>query len=407
MNILVVHDREQVGNEILDIIADLCPSCICHYATDGVTARTHLAETYYDLVVIDLTIPNITNKGTPGFQVAEDLLQEVMSPGRLMTPGTILGITQDTTALDLVQNNISPYLMAILEEDVAGNWRKQLSERILHTRRSSVAQTNALLTRHDYDVLVLTALDKELAPYESFFELRDHAKLTGVKEFVFSDKGGTVRRGACYAIGRAGQPSAASETQGLLCQLRPRLALMSGFCGGVPSKTDLGNVLIAEMAVDWDYGKWKPTQEASKLYSRPEPISIRNSAVHRLARNLVQNGPLGRDEMEREIFSLSKGELKNVVIKMGPFASGSAVIGDSNVLESIKALNEDIAGVDMESFGFYFACRYPHASPPEFVCIKSVADACGPEKDDRLHHACCYSSAYLAKEVITRHWDFS
>lgn len=214
------------------------------------------------------------------------------------------------------------------------------------------------------------------------------------------------RRGACFAIGRAGQPSAASAAQGLLCLLRPKLAVMTGFCGGVPGKAELGHILFAESAIDWDYGKWKPFDALAKLYSRPEPVPIRNSRTHRIARKIVEEGLPDPAPLNAGLAKLSNNEVTSATFALAPFASGSAVIGAHDVLKSIAGLNDNIGGVDMESFGFYFACQHAHAAKPEFICIKAVADDCGSTKDDRLHAACCFASAHIAKIIATQYWNF-
>lgn len=407
MNILIVHDRSDIGEEIRAIVAGICPTSKTDLVTDASSARARLGSEFYDLLILDLTIPNMSPKVADGFQVAEGLLEELMGSPAMLTPGGTLGITRDVDALNSVQNNIGPHLMAIVEEDIDGQWRRQLEDRVKYALSSSSARATALLTKHDFDLLIVTALDKELSPFRDLFELQEYPAITGVSEFAFTDKDGVPRRGACYAIGRAGQPSAASETQGLLCLLRPKFAIMTGFCGGVPKKADLGDILLAEAAIDWDYGKWKPSESVARLYSRPEPVGIRNSSAHRLAREIVEHGLAGQQSLVAEMMRLSKGEIKEPKIRLTPFASGSAVIGDPAVLESIKALNENVGGVDMESFGFYFACKYARAVAPEFICIKAVADDCGPEKDDRLHPACCYASAHIAHHIATRLWDFS
>lgn len=405
MKVLVVHDRESVGREIVSLLYGFSAGAIT-YCTDGSSAREKLGAEFFDLLILDLTLPNMAGRGEAGFQVAEALLEEIFVGSKLLAPANVLGITQDPSALTQIRNNIGPHLMAIIHEDLDGAWRQQLVDRVSYVRDSSAARTRSLLTKHDLDLLVLTALDKELTPYKEFFEVRDHPRHPGVGEFTFTDRRGEVRRGACYAIGKAGQPSAGSEAQGLICQLRPRLAVMSGFCGGVPKKANLGDILFAETAVDWDFGKWKPSASAARLYSRPEPISIRNSAAHRLARRIVEEGLADKDALNGGVSRLSKGEVVAPEIKLAPFASGSAVIAASNVLDGITDLNEAIAGVDMESFGFYFACKYPHAARPEFLCVKAVADDCGPTKDDRLHRACSFASAFVVKELITAMWEF-
>lgn len=406
MNVLIVHDREEVGREIENLAQEVCSRAHIDLVDDASSARARLASLYYDILIIDLTIPVVSGRGSNDFHVAEGLLEELFASPALLTPGNIVGITKDDNALDNVQNNIGPHLMAVIAEKDGSPWRKQLSDRVRYVMHSGRSRSRSLLTKHNLDLLIVTALDKELSPFREFFQLEENRATPGLSDFVFTDRDGQPRRGACFAIGRAGQPSAASETQGLICQLRPRLAIMTGFCGGVPNKADLGDVLFAGSAFDWDYGKWKPSEQVARLYSRPEPVVIRNSRTHRVARQLVEQGIQDPEPLHAQVARLSKGEILEPKLRLVPFASGSAVIGDPNVLVSIKALNEDIGGVDMESFGFYFACSYPHAAPPEFLCIKSVADECGPEKDDRLHASSSYSSAYIARVIATELWEF-
>lgn len=407
MNVLVVHDREDVGKEIETIVMKFCPNSAVELVGDAASAHARLANSFYDLLILDLTLPTVQGKAVLGYQVAEGLLEELMELRTLMTPGHIVGITLDEVALDNIQNNIGPHLMAVIAEDADGRWRKQLGDRLRYVLNSSTARSQALMTRHEFDLLIVTALDKELTPFRDFFELQEYPAIPGVSEFAFSDKDGHTRRGACFAIGRAGQPSAASDTQGLLCQLRPRLAMMTGFCGGVPGKADLGDILFAEMSMDWDYGKWKPSETSARLYSRPEPVVIRNSRTHRIARTLIEQGLPDGNAFVAEVMRLTNGEIREPKLRRSPFASGSAVIGDEELLSSISSLNEDVGGVDMESFGFYVACKHAYAAQPEFICIKAVADACGPDKDDRLHVGCCYSSAHVAKVIATQHWDYT
>jgi nucleoside phosphorylase len=296
--------------------------------------------------------------------------------------------------------------MSVIEENDNDDWKRELSDRVNYVQLSQRARSTAWLTKHDYDLFILTALDKELRPLRSMFELSEIANLPGVSEFIFTDRKGKVRRAACTAIGRAGQPSAASEAQGLMCQLRPRLAAMVGFCGGLPGKANLGDILIAESAIDWDFGKWKPSASAAKLYARPDPISIRGDTSHRIARVLADEGVGRIDGLAEAVFHKSNGEIKTPKIRLVPFASGSAVIADSDVSGGIEGLNESACGVDMESYGFYYACRHSRAAKPDFLCVKAVADDCGSLKDDRLHEACCFASAEILRHIVTQEWEF-
>lgn len=405
VNVLVVHDRTDVGRQIVAIVEMSCPGAHVVYQEDGSSARTSLFGMYFDLLILDLTLPMVKGNTSPGFVVAEGILEELFGTRNLMAPGNALGITQDKSALSTVRNSIGGHLMAVIEQTDLTDWKKQLEDRIRYVERSIVCRATSLLSRNDYDVLIITALDKELAPFKDAYETSPDDGIAGLETFVFSDAIGELRRGACFSIGRAGQPSASSETQGLLCQLRPKLAIMTGFCGGIPGKADLGDILIAESAIDWDYGKWKPGAVASQLYSRPEAVVIRNSRSHRIARKIKGGDIANRDTLKSKMAYLTKGEILDPKIDLVPFASGSAVIGDDKIVDNIRGLNDAIAGVDMESYAFYYACNYPHAIKPEFICIKAVADACGIDKDDRLHAGCSYASAFVAREII-RQWVF-
>lgn len=405
MKVLVVHDRKSVGDRIVEVATENFSANV-EFVEDAVGARGAMTASYFDLLILDLTIPNIKDRGEPNYQPAEALLEELFTPGQILTPANILGITRERDALTRINSTIGAHLMAIIEEDDDGHWEYELKDRLSYVSISQKARTTAWLTKHDYDLLIITALDKELKPLRDLFELRETAALPGVYEFVFNDRHGRPRRGSCSAIGRAGQPSAASEAQGLICQLRPKLALMIGFCGGVPGKGDLGDILFGEIAIDWDYGKWKPTTSATKLYARPEPISIRNSRAHLLARRMVEANTAGIDGLADKMFAMSKGEITKPKMALTPFASGSAVIGDPQVLDSIRSLNDNVGGVDMESYGFYYASHYSRAAKPDFLCVKAVADDCSPEKDDRLHEVCCYAAAQVARHIIAVEWDF-
>jgi nucleoside phosphorylase len=406
MNVLIVHDREAVTVEISGIVLDVAPEAKVACVEDAVGARDALTADYFDLLVLDLTIANVAGRGEANYQAAEALLDEVFTPSRIFAPGNILGITREPDTLKRIASRIGAHVMAIIAEDDYGDWREDLKDRVAYVRSSQHARSAAWLTKHDYDLLLLTALDKELRPLRSMFEVSEIKGLPGVFEFVFNDRFGKVRRGACSAIGRAGQASAASEAQALVCQLRPRLAIMVGFCGGIEGKANLGDILIAESVIDWDFGKWKSSKPVAKLYARPEPISIRQDRSHRVARELADAGVSRIDGLTGAIIGRSKGKVTTPVIRLAPFASGSAVIADANVLENLRALNENVAGVDMESYGFYYACKYSRAAKPEFLCIKAVADDCGPSKDDELHEACCFASAEVARHIVAREWEF-
>jgi nucleoside phosphorylase len=184
---------------------------------------------------------------------------------------------------------------------------------------------------------------------------------------------------------------------------------MTGFCGGVEGKSNFGDLLIFDSSYDWDYGKWSQKEESGAepvFLSRPTPVSIDGSAAHRVSRQLIESDFSRDPKLLRRVELKSRNELDRFDIQICPAASGSAVVAHDNVIRYIRGLNDSIRAVDMESYGFYFACSHTQVIPPEFICMKAVADYCNGEKGDKYHAVCSEISCAAAVEVMTKWWSF-
>lgn len=425
MKVIVVHDRQEVADKIVEMLSQqgIINEDICH-VLDAVSARNALTNERYDLAVIDLTIPHIFGRDKPSYQVADHLISEIYLLDHLYVPGDVIGITADMDAFNSVSTSIAANVMTIVQQSKdCMHWLEALREKVDYISRAASHRNRAFNSSHDYDVLIVTALDEELEPIKNFYDVSELPSFDRALTFAFVDRGGRGRRGVAFSVGAAGEAKAASFTQSLIGAFRPKLALMTGICGGVPEKTKLGDVIIAESALDWDYGKWQeeahpadaPTLSegdarpngALKFVSRPDPQSISGTKAHGVARDLLTSGIDKNPEIIDEIKRESKGLVDRLKIRLAPFGSGSAVVGSDVILTQVRSLNDAIRGVDMESFGFYFACRHSKVIAPEAMCIKSVCDFADGTKNDEYHEACSFMSAMVARHIIEKIWDFA
>lgn len=406
LKVLIVHDRAEVGQKIANIVRTTVPSAEFQMAEDGAGARRFLSQSIFDLLVLDLTLPHMRG-ARADYRVADELMKEMFGLDTLNVPGDIIGMTKDTEALELVSTSLGPHLMVTILEDAEAKWETYLADKIRYAERAATTRQVSANRHYVYDALLITALDEEFEPYRSRFDLTELRHFPGASEFVFADRNGVSRRGVAYAIGKAGQARAASSTQSLLSFFRPKLALMSGFCGGVKGKSNLGDLMLFESSYDWDYGKWveRPNQPMMFL-SRPSPISIEGAPLHRIARALIESNFSKGPALLRDIKQKSLGAVHNFTSRLCPAASGSAVVANDEIIERIGGLNESIRAVDMESYGFYFACSRTMVAQPDFICIKSVADFCNGDKGDELHEACSAISAAATIEILTHYWDY-
>lgn len=410
MKVLIVHDRNDVALAIQEVVSGAFATFDqCDLAEDYHSARHALQTDLYDLLILDLTLPLRRNIGSATFENVHALLDELFNDGTLEPPGDIIGITRDTDALDLVENKLGPHVMVSIREDAEGKWKGFLLDKITYAQRTAQTRSLSAARHHEVDALIVTAMDVEMEPYQSVFEMQPSKHFNGASEFAFTDRSGKIRRGIAYSIGAAGQASAASLSQALISFYRPRLALMSGYCGGVKSKVNLGDLVFFEAAYAWDNGKWEETSgegTPTKFKSRPDPIDLKDSAVHRAARKFKSSSMAKDESLIAKLTNASKGKMNGFDIYLKPAASGSAVVASEEIVSLIGGLSDSIWAVDMECYGFYHAAKYTRVVKPEFLCVKAVSDFSNGEKGDDLHTACSLLSSEVVVRLLTQYWDF-
>lgn len=418
MRVLIVHDRPEAVSQITEVVRSSSESSVAvEFAEDGVGAREKLTGNLYDLLIIDLTIPHIKGRTTVDYRTASELMQELLHVGDMVFPGDIIGITLDLDAAKLVASDIGPHLMAIIEETHDGSWKDRLGDKIRYCEAVANSRLRSLIGHHDVDLLLVTALDKELVPLRDRYESSEYDGYLGAQEFLFPDSSGQPRRGIMYSIGKSGQASAASNTQSLITFFRPKLAILLGFCGGVRGKAKLGDVVFFNMVYDWDYGKWfqempaLPVQgseqttsetesKAPVFYARPTPIPSADDALQNAVRQFLAGDLFDVAAATKKVSELSGGKLTEFAFETSSAASGSAVVGSTDVVDRIRGISDDIRAIDMEAYGFYHAAKHTAAVKPRYLCVKAVADWSDGTKDDSLHSACCWLSADVVAGLV-------
>lgn len=408
VRVLIAHDREEALKKIhAAVLAQDIPEHLIEHAEDGQTIRAKLASMTFDLAIFDLTMPAVKGISRPEYSTCEDIFIELFKGTTLNIPGDIIGVTLEKEALIRIQTDIGSHLMAVVEETLGDEWTSQLADRISYAIKSSSARLMAASKRYEYDAAIITALDEEFEPFRALFELSETTQFPGAYDFVFRDRNDAIRRGVIFSVGGAGQAACASATQAMIARFRPRVFILSGFCGGYHKKAAAGEVIFFKSVFDWDSGKWETPAVGEPFFQpRPDPISIGNGEADRVLRSYSSEVMREHNTMEHKVRLLSGDEVKKVTIKPGLAASGSAVIANTDILKRIREPNDRIVAVDMESYGFYKACISTPFARPEMLCIKTVADFCDGEKHDRLHPSSCYSSARVTEDIIINRWRF-
>jgi nucleoside phosphorylase len=246
------------------------------------------------------------------------------------------------------------------------------------------------------DLCVITALaSPELDAVRSLPWKWGEAKAFDDVGYQYEGSFGTNRRAIAIAAPRMGMVASATLATKLIMQARPKILAMTGICAGFRSESALGDVLVADPCWDWQMGKYK----SDTFEIGPDQIGT----ALEISQKMQVIG--GDKEVLAKIWSDSDAEKPTNVpmIRTGPVATGSAVLADQSVADTIVSQHRKTLGVDMELYGVFSAARDCSRPKPLVVGIKSVCDFADQYKNDKYQKYCAHVSARCLEILVTRY----
>lgn len=326
------------------------------------------------LFIIDIMLPNV-DEGKPS-KNGKEILESIVKAGKRSLMLAISSHPEDF-----------PDLRSFYEERgcILADYRQKKSWKTTLEHLLILLKMNP-----KFDFLVFCALDEERAPYVQLFPnynrtIRNDIDCLDIK---IEDK-----RGSIVLLPKMGLVNAAIVASLFIEKYSPSLVGMSGICGGFSNQVSLGQLVISNMAYEYQSGKWS----TDGFKQEPYQVSTNQGTLARL--NLLID-----DNLLSELELGFRGSRPNSTNspKIGIFTSGSAVIADQKRLEEISSIHRKVSALDMEVFAIQRAAELSLAKPP-CICAKTVVDLCDQEKDDVIHN---YGSYISAKFMIKAISDF-
>jgi nucleoside phosphorylase len=258
------------------------------------------------------------------------------------------------------------------------------------------------------DVLVLTALDVELAAAKQAFGIAEDAEHATTKNGLHIYKAPVTRRNgktascvvACFAS--AGNVDAASVTSMLLSELNPDNVMMLGIAAGMRDKCALGEVVLAERIVAYEGAA---VIEGGKVEVRPEIIRL-NFRVRQDISGYLSN----RTSLEARLTStyealgivfpedVEAGPVaKGVIHKQATVASGEKLLRDPEMFKGMRDLHGKVEVAEMEAAGLFSACAN-YGKP--VLMIRGISDFGDSKKDNRFHLLAARAAAAVTADYI-------
>lgn len=356
-------------------------------------------------------------------------------------------------------------------EELSGNyWTSQrTSGRFKLLRKPDPAEATMSDTT---DVLLITALTEEYNAAKQAFSanelegdgVRSWTELEAAPNLphergVFYHQGGALFSISIARPSRMGGIETGQFAGRLAERLQPNCMVMCGVCAGNPKNLALGDVVVSELAFQYDEGKresdefigdhrqslvseaWQRAAESLRpeslpSFGRPSPRDARYWLLERvhagdnpkehpartryfakgewaemidelLSEKIIEiDGaslkltPAGVAEVEHSLIrDVDPPEQLPFAIKVGPIASGNVVVKDGITWESLKHMGvRSVIGLEMEAAAIGRTARA--SAVPEWIVVKGVMDYADPRKDDRYKPFAARASSEVLRALL-------
>lgn len=337
-------------------------------------AIVHLAGTSFNLVIVDLVLPQI--KGGDRVNATQQWCELIENHLSGRTADWIV-MTGFASVEEDARRSFSHHNVAVITYDDSGAWERNLS---LKLRKAFESRS--------LDFLIVCALEKERCGYnEASCELEEKCSLSGLDcQPIRINR----LRGMIVTQPNPGMVSAAITTTKALSVFRPRAVAMSGICGGIEGNAELGSLIVPDMSWNYQSGKFKDGKLIPDLIQVPITPSVRTELSH-----------IASDENSIALRAgLMHSEFVGRKILLATMVSGSQVVADGAVAAIITEQGRKVAAVDMEVTSVYFAAREFFDGGGIFFAAKTVVDLANPHKDDRYHeYGCALSARFVVQSI--------
>ncbi len=395
IRVLVVDDNQPRVTSINEILSNSNIHSSNVQCVDSVMeAKREILNTHYDLMLLDIVLPNRPGE-VPQPDAGIELLREVVYLDNYKLPQNVFIISEYDDALQKLSDIEGKMSFTTIKYEAAcDEWRSRLKNYLDQLIRVDTED----LDEYDYDVAIVCALaSPELFEIKQLPFSWKSLDLLGdsTSYFTGSYRGKKIVCASSYEMGMS---AAAILSTKMIFRFRPKYLIMTGIAGGADKeKLNFGDVMIADPC--FDYGSGKRVLEDGKSSFKPDFRQIRlDDAVIKAVHNISS-----QKEMLIEIHKQCTYEKPDnlLQIKIGPFGSGAAVVTDTTIIDQVTEHNRKFLGFDMEAYGVMLAGYISNSPKTIPIVMKSVSDF-GDGKDDRYQKYASYTSAQVLKLLITQ-----
>lgn len=394
----IILDNSNISEDDLEIV-----DCIKE-------AKKLLYKNYYDLLILDLVLPIESGSDAEAINGIQ-FLEDIHSSPMINPPIHIVGLSGFSDMVQQYHDQFSKKLWNLIDYQADSTaWHDQLKAIIFHLVKTRQRFIQSSVKKHLYDVAIITALPSP--EFEAILNLNNKKweRVEVEDDFIMYYKSTFVKDGKSKTIIAAtadqmGMTAASHLATKMILYFKPQYLIMSGICAGIKDRgLGFGDILIAEQS--WDSGSGKIIEKEKQSDSeivdiifQPDTRDIQLSADLKAK---ITNFKLQKGNILNKIHDDWQGDSPSTKLQMhlGQIASGSYVISSDTTLDSIKEHKRKLLGVEMETFGVYYAADHSPEPKTKAISIKSVSDYGDGTKGDKYQKYAAYTSANFIYHFI-------
>lgn len=405
MKILFVDDESKKLKRLYSIISEIDGIRYddLEKVLDLKSAKNKMLCICYDLVILDLKISEylVEDSEDDESEIAGlEFIDEILGTDSIRTPHEIVILTEyDRLQQKCAELGKDLEFQVLKYDEQSTEWENIIQSKVryhLNYEKSLKLFSNQLKC----DVAIICTVDVELDAVKRVFE----EKKLHRKNFINDpnnyyeleiDKTDKKIRVVIAQQREMGMSAAATLTQSVIFHYKPSYVIMVGIAAGIGDEKNLGDIIVATEVWNYSSGKYI-TDENGKISFSPDPKHI---ALNPNIESIMQ-----RDYSD-VLYHIRKdwnGDIStDLKLVLGPLACGTAVVGNSEIVDDmIKKHSRKTVGLDMESYGVFFASNYGLNNSVMPICLKSISDFADEHKGNDFQKYASYTSTRFAKYLV-------
>lgn len=404
LNILIIDDKEQKIDDLRRVITSISDDIDVEEAQTIVDAREKMREVSYDLVILDMVIPELEGD-EPSRTGGSDYLTEIYENPDIKRPLQVIGLTEYEEEFNQQKEEFRDrlwYLLFYSQRDQ--HWKKSLKTKVTQLMGMKRDFVQTLMERDKYDVGIICALSEEFEQMQKAFEgcVWDDCRLSGLPFLFRTTTVPTANLKDVKVIAVCAERPGVCATSILATVMytvaRVDSLFMTGFTAGVETEdVHFDDVVIAESVVDYATGRIEE-DEAGEFNWLHEIHQVNaNSNLLSTAASVTRDNCICRDINMELVDKNLRENRDNVQFRTAKTVCGPFVIASGKIVEALKENDRKFQALDMEGFGLYLTAHYLERKA---LWIKAVSDFADGSKDNSRHKCCSYASAAFLYQMI-------